>query len=378
MNLAAFDLTKFEHPLRSIKDLTPERRVVIFELAGDKFNARIEELRSGKTPSSWATKVLEDGKPKRSVPTGLFSPSNDPFCLLPNEMSFLFQLAGDRKNQDLVDEETKKERDRAKSIEGEYYYEKHIASYMRSGQFAKAILVGEIVLQNLGQGRKRMSDIDRESAHVVILNIIAHSYEMLGAFPEVVGRIAQLIAEYEKMPNEFNKDHGLSLWYKWLARIYLKMGDYSKAADMFSRNTNSFWMDSPEKRLLTAELCLWAGDKEKFKEKVDKLYGEQELSSLAKTLNDRGLFAEAAEIYGRFGEKSSASKPDGRVRSQEKGAESSNVDTEILTCSCGETLQPHWKVCPSCGKSVELVCSCGESLKAGWKLCPACGKKISE
>ena len=45
------------------------------------------------------------------------------------------------------------------------------------------------------------------------------------------------------------------------------------------------------------------------------------------------------------------------------------------TCpNCGETLKPHWKLCPSCGFSpAALLCpQCRSPVEDRWKLCPEC------
>lgn len=101
----------------------------------------------------------------------------------------------------------------------------------------------------------------------------------------------------------------------------------------------------------------------------------------AKVTEDNSFYDEAAKIWDQIGRKSDTKKTTLTAKVQESSQEAAdhNVDeTPMLICPCGEVLQPHWKLCPSCGKSVDMVCSCGEPLKAGWKLCPACGKKVGE
>jgi len=51
--------------------------------------------------------------------------------------------------------------------------------------------------------------------------------------------------------------------------------------------------------------------------------------------------------------------------------------------NCGGQVQAKWKACPHCGcslqKATEQLCStCGGTLQSGWKVCPACGTAVSE
>ena len=87
-----------------------------------------------------------------------------------------------------------------------------------------------------------------------------------------------------------------------------------------------------------------------------------------------GKPGEAARIYEEIAGEDVSSPAAVVLESSEPAVETSEGLTR--RCSCGESLQPHWKLCPACGKQVELICSCGEALKASWRLCPTCGKKV--
>jgi len=52
-------------------------------------------------------------------------------------------------------------------------------------------------------------------------------------------------------------------------------------------------------------------------------------------------------------------------------------EADALACnSCGQLVQPAWKICPTCGEPLPLACStCGQALEPNWKLCPRCGNK---
>lgn len=54
------------------------------------------------------------------------------------------------------------------------------------------------------------------------------------------------------------------------------------------------------------------------------------------------------------------------------------VEKKPLKCGhCGEEVDPGWKICPGCGKSVKLqVCACGQELKPHWIKCPRCLKDL--
>jgi formylglycine-generating enzyme required for sulfatase activity len=50
-------------------------------------------------------------------------------------------------------------------------------------------------------------------------------------------------------------------------------------------------------------------------------------------------------------------------------------DDTALTCpSCGEPIQPHWKICPACEtRLISPTCPrCGQPVKENWKRCPEC------
>lgn len=52
-----------------------------------------------------------------------------------------------------------------------------------------------------------------------------------------------------------------------------------------------------------------------------------------------------------------------------------NNTADSKSCpNCGETLQPHWKICPACEHSLgKLVCpQCQRPVKERWKSCPEC------
>ena len=57
--------------------------------------------------------------------------------------------------------------------------------------------------------------------------------------------------------------------------------------------------------------------------------------------------------------------------------EAQPTEASALACSsCGQVVQPDWKICPACGEPLPLSCiECGRELKPAWKLCPQCGAK---
>lgn len=83
---------------------------------------------------------------------------------------------------------------------------------------------------------------------------------------------------------------------------------------------------------------------------------------------------EAARIYEEMAGGNQLS--DATVVSEDIESSSEPKEDKTYRCSCGEALQPHWKVCPTCGKKLDMVCSCGELLRKGWQICPNCEKKI--
>ncbi|MBI4487532.1 MAG: PD40 domain-containing protein [Deltaproteobacteria bacterium] len=111
---------------------------------------------------------------------------------------------------------------------------------------------------------------------------------------------------------------------------------------------------------------------------IQKYLANGNLHDLAASLRDHGLYEEAAKIYDEISPKKQDGSAGRGNSSKQKPSEQEKSEAGALLCACGETLQSHWKLCPSWGKAVEMMCSCGEPLKAGWKLCPTCGKKISE
>lgn len=53
-------------------------------------------------------------------------------------------------------------------------------------------------------------------------------------------------------------------------------------------------------------------------------------------------------------------------------------EADALACSsCGQVVQPGWKICPACGERLPFLCKeCGHELEPAWKLCPQCGTKL--
>jgi RNA polymerase subunit RPABC4/transcription elongation factor Spt4 len=51
-----------------------------------------------------------------------------------------------------------------------------------------------------------------------------------------------------------------------------------------------------------------------------------------------------------------------------------------LTCpGCGRTVDPEWRICPSCSTLLRKACSdCGRMLELNWNVCPYCGTAASE
>jgi len=176
--------------------------------------------------------------------------------------------------------------------------------------------------------------------------------------------------------------------YRDLSRLYLKQGNFAKAAEVYQcvldhEKGSSQKIDS-DGYLMVAELYRCGGNNGGSKKVVEDLFEKfrsiDELPKLADALNDTGFLEEAVKIYDELGGKTRSSKASDNIESTAPEFPDLDLnfdDEETITCSCAETLLPHWKLCPSCGKPAEMVCSCGEPLKAGWKLCPACGKKIT-
>ncbi len=55
--------------------------------------------------------------------------------------------------------------------------------------------------------------------------------------------------------------------------------------------------------------------------------------------------------------------------------------TENTCPHCQASVQPGWKACPACGKTIldgsSDCTSCGAEMQPGWKACPACGRSAS-
>lgn len=393
--LTKFDLARFNHPLHSLSGLTSEKRVDIFERVGDKFSARLEELRSKdaghpKQETEAIVKVRQDIAEEEGHLSWL---DYKPFLLLNTEAAVLHRLAGNSTLEREACQRIDEAKEGAASQEGKEYISTSLHLYVASGQFAKAIIVGEDWVENRAERKK-----ERGEDFTFEIGAIAHSYEMIGAFSETATWISRLISEWEKDSDWLAKGPALAQGYRWMSRVHLKMGQLSKAAESFlqysiqqdtqhSSSTRYILPDRFGNYALAGELYLWGGDLDGWRRVVKHVlewspsyYGEQ-LPIFAKAAEDNGFYDEAAKIWDQIGGKSDVKKVTLAAKAQESGQEAAerNVDeTPMLICSCGETLQPHWKLCPSCGKKAEMVCSCGELLKAGWKLCPACGKKVSE
>jgi RNA polymerase subunit RPABC4/transcription elongation factor Spt4 len=93
------------------------------------------------------------------------------------------------------------------------------------------------------------------------------------------------------------------------------------------------------------------------------------------------LTDEPEETEGRI---LKASRPEEKVEAAETTErvspaleEAQPKEAGALACgSCGQVVQPGWKICPACGEPLSLICAtCGQALERDWKLCPQCGAK---
>ena len=115
----------------------------------------------------------------------------------------------------------------------------------------------------------------------------------------------------------------------------------------------------------------------KMYDKMERVCREEDELDVAAYLYERAdKIDDAARIYEDISGKSGTENVTDESTIVEK--DTASDERQLKKCACGEALQPYWKVCPACGKKLDMVCSCGEPLKEGWKLCPACGKEIAE
>lgn len=385
-----FRLESFKHPLSQVPYFTSEYRSVIFQEAPDFFHAGLEEYWLGK--DCWWLKQWKRDSDKANGKWYDFDVSMALGWLIPIEAEILLRRRGDSAEaahvRSLVQKALQSGRPTCYGCyPGSMYY-------LFTGQFVEGIDAAKEELSNLERGEGELNRFFYETGRQhevkkVLLGTISRCYEALGEFGTAIDwKKRQVETENGELPHYE--------WDRGLARLYLKLGQFAQAGEALMAQYKkeakghglTYWFGSSGNELVTAHLYALGGKSETCMEIVSKrmtTYSDDvkalENSGIAATLEYKGFFDEAAKIYDHLAlmEKGhGAAKAEANAHAPGEPQVSEAATEEVLLCACGEILQPHWKLCPSCGKPVELACPCGEPLKAGWKLCPACGKKVSE
>jgi tetratricopeptide (TPR) repeat protein len=368
-----FNLSTYEHPLRKAKHFNSNKGDLLYRVQeSDEYGRREAKYK--------ANIVLNDGELK----------GHQFKEILPTELVVLLRALGNGKEADQIAAMVQQLRTAMGGAKGGRLWWLEPGSRLRhclfSGQFFKGILLGELCLDVLS--RRTHDSKDREI--VGVTGVVSRCYEALGSFSEATDwKIRQMDAyKYAYKKDKYGWIDAETNLYRDLSRLYLKQGNFAKAAEIYQclldKEKGSSQKIDLDGYLMVAELYRCGGNNGGSKKVVEDLFEKfrsiGELPKLADALNGTGFLEEAVKIYDELGGKTRSSKASDNVESTAPEFPDLDLnfdDEETITCSCGETLQPHWKLCPSCGNPVELMCSCGEPLKAGWKLCPACGKKIT-
>ena len=375
-----FSLETFTHPLTQVPCFASEYRGEIFVIASDYFHAGLEEYFLGQ--DFWALKDWKRNSYEANKSWYNFDISMN-LGLIPAEAEILFRRRGDSAEAAHVRSLVQKAmQNDGPVLSGNYPSSMY---YLFTGAFVEGIDAAKEELNRLEAYSEQVVESKK-----TLIGIISRFYEALGEF--------EVAADW-KTRQMLMLDSPYAPEERGLVRLYLKLGQFGQAAEVLlswyekagkkgGYDHFTVWRGGPAEGLRVANLYALGGNKEACMEIVSKFMTDDrwfleslEKSGIADTLKYKGFFEEAAKIYDHLAlmEKGHvAVKAEVNAHAPGEPQVSEAATEEVLLCVCGETLQPHWKLCPSCGKSVEMVCSCGESLKAGWKLCPACGKRISE
>lgn len=297
-----FSLDTFVHPLR--KHLTSSVRALIFMTVQDNFHDGLEQIACENRSFLYVVygRYFHELLTPDGTSLNLSSMNAAGYFgwnrIQLGELAMLFQMVGDVEKVQQINQGMRqlKLALRAPDKLNDYY---PLAQwYLIVGEFSQAIRFAEDQLSQLQTPQhSAYSSHSRGS----LLGIISRCYEMQGAFEESIKWKLQQLSE------EKSKDN----CYRDLARLYLKAGQFGKAADTF--RSFSTWREDGDSRWWATALSVLGGDDGVALKLVEDLWPKyrsgyaggvktfkwflEEGIALTKTLEEQGFFEAEARIY---------------------------------------------------------------------------------